>query len=81
MDWKFDASKATLQDIIALEELQEGTGSGRVKYFRDLLIRLSIDKTEEEIDNLSLTELGQVATALGDAVREAMAPPKANSTG
>ena len=80
--WEIDPATWTLNDLIELQEKAEGIRAGvvGVKDMRALLARLVVNKTEEEIGQVPLTELPDRLADLNAAIDEHLSIPKATAT-
>ncbi len=76
--WEIELSEVTLDDVITLEGMSSGLIS--CKEIKTFLGRLVSNKTEEDIGQIPLPELREHLTAVGIAVKEAVAIPKESAT-
>lgn len=76
--WEIDAFRITLDDLILLDEIRS-TMAGKVRPFKALLCRVVVNKSEEEIGNLAIPELLELANHIGKAVEETALPKETES--
>lgn len=78
--WKFNPTRVkqmTLDDMIIIEDLQ--AGEVRFRDFKALMTRIMGSK--KQVGQVNLGNLVEVGEALGNAVAEALEPPKESGTG
>lgn len=82
--WEIDVEGITLNDLVALEDVQEARAAGKrvsMKVLRELLARFIEGKTPEDFGGeLRLTQLYNYIDQVLAAVEEAVALPKSNDT-
>ena len=79
--WEVDFDKVTLNDLIILEEGAAAFSKGEFgasRKVRDLLGRLVMNRTAEEIGELPLGELWECLDSIGEAIKDTV--PKVNDT-
>jgi len=79
--WEIDFDQVTLNDLIILEEGAAAFSKGEFgasRKVRDLLGRLVMNKTTEEIGAIPLGELWECLDTVGEGIRSAV--PKASDT-
>lgn len=79
--WEIDFEQATLNDLIILEEGAAAFGKGdfgAAKGVRDLLGRLIVGKTAEDIGNIPLGTLWKLLDSVSVGIKDIV--PKANDT-
>lgn len=76
--WEFDVAQLTVDDFILLEDAETGI-LGRVRGFKEMLGRLMVNMTADDIGELTIPELAElVETIQKEAVDTAL--PKATTT-
>lgn len=76
--WEIDINQLTLDDLILLEEADQGM-AGKSGAIKELLGRLLVNRSADEVGKLTLPELADLVTHIGKAVEES-ALPKATNT-
>lgn len=76
--WEIDIETLTVNDVITLEDAGRG-GIDSFRQARDILGRLVVNRTPEQIGELTLSELKEHLDRLGEIIQE-LSIPKKNDT-